>query len=70
MPFLLNGRQTTAVSNARGVWNGFAQHTHYSAPGHELQHAEVRVLSQSPFCIRPGGNSRTARACHFFDYNR
>ena len=69
MPFLLNGRQTTAVSNARGVWNGFAQHTDYSAPGHELQHAEVRVLSQSPFALDPAEIAAPLERATF-DYNR
>ena len=43
VPFSLNARQATGVSNARGVWDGFAQHTHLSTPGHAFPHAEVRV---------------------------
>ena len=43
VPFSLNARQATGVSNVRGVWDGFAQHTHLSTPGHAFPHAEVRV---------------------------
>ena len=43
VPFSLNARQATGVSNVRGVWDGFAQHTHLSTPGHAFQRAEVRV---------------------------
>jgi hypothetical protein len=53
--FLLNARQATGVSNVRGVRDGFAQHTHLSAPGHAFRHVEARVPSQSSPALSPVG---------------